>query len=459
MEQTLTAKALAHLPAYLPLQSFFLDQYYSSSSSGSKVSTISGTNLNSINQNSSLSYPSHCQTSSQQQLQNIGSGTSSGLSSSYPAIGNNSSAASSSKISSSSHNQQMSLLQQPMSSASSSHQLQQLASQLQASSSCSSQSQQNQLLMMEMLSNSETSEEGNQQSTLQQFAHQQLNQLKKMEQKYKTELCKNWVSKGICQYGQKCRFAHGKEELIERLAMNKNYKTKLCSAYHKEQVCQYAARCHFKHDERPVSEIRYQHFYQKHICSFDDESIRQFKFGQAPKRLPVFKQMQGIELTEEDQQISIMDVETAESNFSLSSSQQANATLNQMMMLMLNPDSSNILVNQQSLQSSASSQNSPFYLMNYPSNDSITFQNSINSQSNFNTLSGQQNGNFYIPSGASFFNNKNNSAKQANQDKDLSMISNANTADTSESISVFSLADKYNSIPSTEKLVSANLFA
>ncbi|EAR91671.1 zinc finger C-x8-C-x5-C-x3-H type protein (macronuclear) [Tetrahymena thermophila SB210] len=459
MEQTLTAKALAHLPAYLPLQSFFLEQYYSNSSSGSKVSNMSGANPNSINQNSSLTYPSHSQTS-QQQLENIGSGSSSALPSSYLASGNNSSTASS-KILQSSQNQQMSLLQQTMSSAAgSSHQLQQLASQLQASSSCSSQSQQNQLLMMEMLSNSETSEEGNQQSTLQQLAHQQLNQLKKMEQKYKTELCKNWVSKGVCQYGQKCRFAHGKEELIERLAMNKNYKTKLCSAYHKEQVCQYAARCHFKHDERPVSEIRYQHFYQKHICSFDDESIRQFKFGQTPKRLPVFKQMLGIELTEEDQQINIMDIETAESNFSLSSSQQTNAALNQMMMLMLNSESSNILANQTSLQSSQSSQNSPFYLMNYPSNDSISFQNNINSISNFNTLSGQQNGNFYIPSGASFFNNnKNNSAKQSNQDKDLSMISNANTADTSESISVFSLADKYNSIPSTEKLVSTNLFA
>ncbi|KAL4484277.1 hypothetical protein ABPG72_006388 [Tetrahymena utriculariae] len=458
MEQTLTAKALAHLPAYLPLQSFFLEQYYSNSSSGSKVSNMSGANPNCINQNSSLSYPNLSQTS-QQQLQNIGSCPSSLLSSSYPANGNNFSAASS-KISSSSQNQQMPLLQQTIPSASSNHQLQQLASQLQASSSsCSSQSQQNQLLMMEMLSNSETSDEGNQQSTLQQFATQQLNQLKKMEQKYKTELCKNWVSKGICQYGQKCRFAHGKEELIERLAMNKNYKTKLCSAYHKEQVCQYAARCHFKHDERPVSEIRYYHFYQKHICSFDDESIKQFKFGQTPKRLPVFKQMLGIELTEEDQQISIMDVETADSNFSLSSSQQANATVNQMMMLMLNPESNNILANQQSLQSSSSNQNSPYYLMNYPSNDSITFQNSINSLSNFNTLSGQQNGNFYIPSGASFFNNKKNSAKQSNQDKDLSMISNANTADTSESISVFSLADKYNSIPSTEKLVSTNLFA
>ena len=32
-------------------------------------------------------------------------------------------------------------------------------------------------------------------------------------QKYKTELCKNWIENGGCRYGKKCQFAHGKEEL------------------------------------------------------------------------------------------------------------------------------------------------------------------------------------------------------------------------------------------------------
>jgi len=28
--------------------------------------------------------------------------------------------------------------------------------------------------------------------------------------KYKKELCKNWLEKGSCRYGKLCQFAHGK---------------------------------------------------------------------------------------------------------------------------------------------------------------------------------------------------------------------------------------------------------
>lgn len=34
------------------------------------------------------------------------------------------------------------------------------------------------------------------------------------EAKYKTEMCKNWVETGKCNYGEKCKFAHGKNELV-----------------------------------------------------------------------------------------------------------------------------------------------------------------------------------------------------------------------------------------------------
>ena len=42
-------------------------------------------------------------------------------------------------------------------------------------------------------------------------------------EKYKTELCKKFQSTGFCPYGNKCRFAHGKEELITKI-QNANYK-------------------------------------------------------------------------------------------------------------------------------------------------------------------------------------------------------------------------------------------
>ena len=33
------------------------------------------------------------------------------------------------------------------------------------------------------------------------------------DEKYKTALCRNFVQYGDCSYGQKCRFAHGEQEL------------------------------------------------------------------------------------------------------------------------------------------------------------------------------------------------------------------------------------------------------
>lgn len=30
------------------------------------------------------------------------------------------------------------------------------------------------------------------------------------DSKYKTEMCKNFQATGTCNYGKKCRFAHGK---------------------------------------------------------------------------------------------------------------------------------------------------------------------------------------------------------------------------------------------------------
>ena len=34
--------------------------------------------------------------------------------------------------------------------------------------------------------------------------------------KYKTEMCKNWLTMGYCNYGKKCKFAHGNNELEKK---------------------------------------------------------------------------------------------------------------------------------------------------------------------------------------------------------------------------------------------------
>ena len=46
--------------------------------------------------------------------------------------------------------------------------------------------------------------------------------------KYKTELCKNWIETAKCRYEDKCRFAHGQEELTQaaRYGYNEKFKSK-----------------------------------------------------------------------------------------------------------------------------------------------------------------------------------------------------------------------------------------
>ncbi len=61
-------------------------------------------------------------------------------------------------------------------------------------------------------------------------------------------MCKNWeeIGKNIlkrfyigkCNYGRKCQFAHGREEIMTNPTMYENfkYKSKMCKSYHNLQV-------------------------------------------------------------------------------------------------------------------------------------------------------------------------------------------------------------------------------
>jgi hypothetical protein len=66
------------------------------------------------------------------------------------------------------------------------------------------------------------------------------------EDRYKTELCRNWVElKGRCRYGEKCQFAHGEEEL--RLPVrHPKYKTEICKNW-LNKCCRYGHKCSFVH--------------------------------------------------------------------------------------------------------------------------------------------------------------------------------------------------------------------
>lgn len=82
------------------------------------------------------------------------------------------------------------------------------------------------------------------------------------DKKYKTEMCKNWEKNGFCPYNSKCRFAHGKDELIAKeIESNPNYKAKDCLNFFKFSFCSYGRRCCFRHDERRLSD-------QNQVCDF-----------------------------------------------------------------------------------------------------------------------------------------------------------------------------------------------
>ncbi|MEI6242319.1 MAG: zinc finger CCCH domain-containing protein [Chlamydiota bacterium] len=63
---------------------------------------------------------------------------------------------------------------------------------------------------------------------------------------YKTELCKNFTEIGSCSYGKKCRYAHGPEELQQRIRPTL-FKSRICINFILEGYCSFGSRCRFSH--------------------------------------------------------------------------------------------------------------------------------------------------------------------------------------------------------------------
>lgn len=74
--------------------------------------------------------------------------------------------------------------------------------------------------------------------------------------KYKTEVCRNWEA-GFCEFGERCAFAHGYQELRQKQYLANNYKTKPCKQFFELGYCMYGTRCQFKHrdfsERSPIS--------------------------------------------------------------------------------------------------------------------------------------------------------------------------------------------------------------
>jgi len=68
--------------------------------------------------------------------------------------------------------------------------------------------------------------------------------------KYKTEKCKYWELKKECKFGESCAFAHGDEDIRDRIISSTNYKTKKCKQFFDAGYCPYGSRCQFLHGQR-----------------------------------------------------------------------------------------------------------------------------------------------------------------------------------------------------------------
>ena len=77
--------------------------------------------------------------------------------------------------------------------------------------------------------------------------NQFIGKAKDFQVKYKTELCKYFECNGYCKYGDRCAYAHGKENLRTKVANTTFYKTKKCDSFFKLGYCPYGNRCQFAH--------------------------------------------------------------------------------------------------------------------------------------------------------------------------------------------------------------------
>lgn len=108
----------------------------------------------------------------------------------------------------------------------------------------------------------------------------------KQNEKYKTELCKTFQETNYCPYGNKCRFAHGKEELTIKIVTHPKYKKNQCVTFHQQHYCNYGKRCHFRHDDRDLMSIPRSYY----NCLLNFYPVN---YSRMNRRLNVFKEISG----------------------------------------------------------------------------------------------------------------------------------------------------------------------
>jgi hypothetical protein len=108
--------------------------------------------------------------------------------------------------------------------------------------------------------------------------------------KFKTELCNSFTTNGFCKYGNKCRFAHGKDELFDKSLAYPKYKQTDCISFFTNGFCNYGKRCHFRHDDRQELEILPRSWYTYKLLMFNNTCSN----NTTSRRLEAFQGMKQI---------------------------------------------------------------------------------------------------------------------------------------------------------------------
>lgn len=110
-------------------------------------------------------------------------------------------------------------------------------------------------------------------------------------QKYKTEMCNNFLLNGYCKYDGRCKFAHGKNELAPK-KVKEFYKQRKCETFFSKGACSYGSRCTFKHDERKANEIFSSSYSSKlNLNTFNFEESDSNSKSNGVKRLKIFSEI------------------------------------------------------------------------------------------------------------------------------------------------------------------------
>ena len=68
----------------------------------------------------------------------------------------------------------------------------------------------------------------------------------------RSEMCRYWSLVAFCPFGDVCKFAHGKLNLVN-VPKHKFYKTKQCAKFWSLGYCVYGSRCMFAHLKKKIN--------------------------------------------------------------------------------------------------------------------------------------------------------------------------------------------------------------